>query len=89
MHLNSNNKPSDIKIALPKLGTISFVSMRGRKKGERYVQRDGFGKEVKSHMITIEEDQPNYERIKFTFDSGLQKTIRKTTEEKWRREHEV
>jgi hypothetical protein len=84
-YLTMENKPNDLEIAVPHLGTITFKHVEGKKKGDTYKIRSSFEKDAKEIIVTIEEDQPNYERIWIAPKSDLQKKLRTVREKVWRK----
>lgn len=79
--ITSENKPTDMIVTLPKIGIFRFTTVKGRKKGKQYtVPKRLDDNTVVNEVFVVEEDEPDYERIKFDIYDKFNKHIRETTE---------
>lgn len=71
--VKKSNYADELTIALPYIGKISFIEKKGRKAGTVYRRPNEFKKGEKATDYIVEEDEPNYLRLKFDFLPLLQK----------------
>lgn len=74
--LAKSNYAQDLSITIPYLGKITFSEKKGKKAGSTYKQASGFGGNRKTEIVTIEEDEPDYLRLKFDFMPKIQNLVK-------------
>lgn len=80
-----SNYADEITIALPYIGKISFIEKKGKKAGVTYRKPTSFEKGAETVEYALEEDEPDYLRLKFDFLPALQKTTKETSVSKYMR----
>ena len=70
--VESNHRPEDLTVILPKIGTFYFHKHKGRKNGSTY---KFYGKEV------VANNEKSYYRLKFKTCHQLNKLVRTKTEQ--------
>lgn len=74
----SEDRMDDLIVCLPKLGNIKFNKIKGRKKGTSYKIPTYYGsKELKT--IVLEEDEPDFDRLKMVFYGRFQNKAKDTS----------
>ena len=83
--INSDTRDSSITVVLPLIGKFSFKVVKGRKAGSTYLKPNvkNFGDNPNLTPTLVEEDQPDYERLVFKPNRGLQKQLRAVTSKRW------
>ena len=79
--IENDYKSPDIEIVLPKIGIFYFTMKKGRKKGQKIKLPNltNGGEDV----IILEEDEPDYEMIKFRIYRNLKDRNRQVTRKKY------
>lgn len=72
------DKPQDLIITLPKLGNFKFVKTKGRKCGQKYIVPRFENGEMTLQEYTVQADEPDYEKIKFSLYERFQKSLKDT-----------
>ena len=83
--ITSSTRDSSMTVVLPYIGVFRFKQIKGKKAGSTYLSPEvkKFGDTPKLTRVTIEEDQPDYERVVFKIKPSIQKELREFTENKW------
>lgn len=78
----ASHDDDEMEIHMPHIGYFTFLTHKGRKKGETYKMACPKGGCMD---ITIDEDQPNHNSLKFHVDWALNEYCKNVTREKNRR----
>jgi hypothetical protein len=76
----------DFSFAISTIGKVKFIKKNGRKAGDTYKQYCGFGENKRTEWVTIQEDEPDYLRLKFDFMPRLQELTKKSSIEKFEKD---
>lgn len=84
-----SNHSKGLAITLPYIGKIHFTLKKGRKKGStytRFVNADPVNGGAVMEKYVIEEDEPDYFRLVFTFSPALQERCKNNSKGKLKNE---
>lgn len=85
--LTSKTCPEDIKFTIPNIGKIKLNQKKGLKAGSTYKISENFGmtsegRRAETITVTVEEDQPDYQRAFVDVFPTLQREIREVSEKR-------
>jgi nucleoid DNA-binding protein len=79
--IESEHKSQDMEITLPKIGVFYFTKKKGYKKGQKFkIPNLTTGEE---DVIILEEDEPDYEQIRFRIHTKLKNKNKQETRKKY------
>lgn len=76
------HRPKELTIPLPNLGHFYYLVVKGRKKGSTYKIPKQFGKDTSDKeiiTITLEEDEPNFDKIRFKVSPTLLNELKESS----------
>ena len=77
--VNNEHKSDKIELCLPKIGKFYFIKKKGNKKGTKFKLPDLTDENYTQQIVEIQEDEPDYELIKFKINKEFKERVRKVT----------
>lgn len=80
--IDSEDRPENFVMMLPKMGNFAFKNIKGKKKGFKYsIPAEPYSKSERK-IIVLDEDEPDYERITFELSNALQERVKRVSKNK-------